>query len=99
MNPQPPVTNMRTAPDSSVNAGVKQHASREAHQGTQGPQGTQNEAGKQVLYAIFVVHTQLFLGRFRLGLLINFSEAHLKNNIKRLVNGQLGRTETSDIAW
>jgi GxxExxY protein len=36
--------------------------------------------GKQVL-------TQLRLSAHRLGLLINFGEAHLKNGIKRIANG------------
>jgi len=34
--------------------------------------------------------TQLRLSDLKLGLLINFGEAHLKNGIKRIVNGQLG---------
>lgn len=33
--------------------------------------------------------TQLRLSDLKLGLLINFGEAHLKNGIKRIVNGQL----------
>lgn len=33
--------------------------------------------------------TQLRLSGLKLGLLINFGEAHLKNGIKRIVNGQL----------
>jgi GxxExxY protein len=33
--------------------------------------------------------TQLRLSDIKLGLLINFGEAHLKNGIKRIVNGQL----------
>lgn len=35
------------------------------------------------------VLTQLRLSGLKLGLLINFGEAHLKNGIKRLINGQL----------
>ena len=35
------------------------------------------------------VLTQLRLTGLRLGLLINFGEAHLKNGIKRIINGQL----------
>lgn len=35
------------------------------------------------------VLTQLRLSDLKLGLLINFGEAHLKNGIKRLINGQL----------
>src|SRR5437588_10749665 len=35
------------------------------------------------------VLTQLRLSGLRLGLLINFGEAHLKNGIKRIINGQL----------
>src|SRR5437588_5904908 len=33
--------------------------------------------------------TQLRLSGLRLGLLINFAEAHLKNGIKRVINGRL----------
>jgi GxxExxY protein len=33
--------------------------------------------------------TQLRLSGLKLGLLINFGEAHLKNGIKRVINGQL----------
>src|SRR6266446_1684548 len=35
------------------------------------------------------VLTQLRLSGLKLGLLINFGEAHLKNEIKRIINGQL----------
>jgi GxxExxY protein len=35
------------------------------------------------------VLTQLRLSGLRLGLLINFGEAHLKNGIKRLINGSI----------
>ena len=38
--------------------------------------------GKQLL-------TQLKLSGLELGLLINFGEAHLKNGIKRVINGTL----------
>jgi GxxExxY protein len=38
--------------------------------------------------------TQLRLSSLKLGLLINFGEAHLKNGIKRIINGHLD-TETS----
>ncbi len=34
--------------------------------------------------------TQLRLSGLKLGLLINFGEAHLKNGIKRIINGRLG---------
>ena len=37
--------------------------------------------------------TQLRLSGLKLGLLINFGEAHLKNGIKRIINGRLD-TET-----
>ena len=37
--------------------------------------------------------TQLRLSGLKLGLLINFGEAHLKNGIKRVINGDLD-TET-----
>ncbi len=33
--------------------------------------------------------TQLRLSGLKLGLLINFGEAHLKNGIKRVINGYL----------
>lgn len=39
------------------------------------------------------VLTQLRLSGLKLALLINFGEAHQKNGIKRLINGQLGRDE------
>ena len=44
--------------------------------------------------ALFPVHakqllTQLRLSGLKLGLLINFGEAHLKNGIKRVINGHL----------
>jgi GxxExxY protein len=44
--------------------------------------------------AISAVHskqvlTQLRLSGLKLGLLINFGEAHLKNGIKRIINGEL----------
>src|SRR5207237_8706179 len=35
------------------------------------------------------VLTQLRLSGLKLGLLINFGEAHLKNGIKRIINGKL----------
>jgi hypothetical protein len=43
---------------------------------------TENEIAKQIL-------TQLRLSGLKLGLLINFGEAHLKNGIKRIINGTL----------
>jgi GxxExxY protein len=42
--------------------------------------------------------TQLRLSGLKLGLLINFGEAHLKNGIKRVINGQLDNAETPDIS-
>jgi GxxExxY protein len=44
--------------------------------------------------AISAVHakqvlTQLRLSELKLGLLINFGETHLKNGVKRIINGQL----------
>ncbi len=44
------------------------------------------------------VLTQLRLSGLKLGLLINFGEAHLKNGIKRLINGQLDEENPSDFA-
>ncbi len=41
--------------------------------------------------------TQLRLSGLKLGLLINFGEAHLKNGIKRLINGQLDDDEPVDV--
>ena len=41
--------------------------------------------------------TQLRLSGLKLGLLINFGEAHLKDGIKRLVNGKLDDEDSSDI--
>lgn len=43
------------------------------------------------------VITQLRLSGLKLWLLINFSEAHLKNGIKRLINGSLDE-EAADIS-
>jgi GxxExxY protein len=42
--------------------------------------------------------TQLRWSGLKLGLLINFGEAHLKNGIKRVTNGQLDCVETADVA-
>ena len=44
------------------------------------------------------VLTQLRLSGLKLGLLINFGEAHLKNGIKRLINGQLEPEVSSDFS-
>ncbi len=44
------------------------------------------------------VLTQLRLSRLKLGLLINFGEAHLKNGIKRIINGQLEDKDPADIS-
>jgi GxxExxY protein len=41
--------------------------------------------------------TQLRLSELRLGLLINFGESHLKNGIKRIINGEL-EPEISDLS-
>jgi GxxExxY protein len=173
MNPQPPVTRIRTAPDNSAGAGVKSQASHEGHKGDKGSQRmTENEIAKEVLDAAFLVPTRLGPGVFesvyevvlahelrkkgmtverqkpmsilydgvrfdeafradlvvngklivelksiealtavhakqlltqlrlsglRLGLLINFGEAHLKNGIKRMINGQLESEEPSEV--
>jgi GxxExxY protein len=43
------------------------------------------------------VLTQLRLSGLKLGLLINFGEAHLKNGIKRIINGQLDDEDSSEI--
>jgi GxxExxY protein len=42
--------------------------------------------------------TQLRLSGLKLGLLINFGEAHLKNGIKRIINGQLENGLAEEIA-
>jgi GxxExxY protein len=44
------------------------------------------------------VLTQLRLSGLKLGLLINFGEAHLKNGIKRIINGQLNEEDSSEIS-
>jgi GxxExxY protein len=44
------------------------------------------------------VLTQLRMSGLKLGLLINFGEAHLKNGIKRLINGLLEENEPSDFS-
>lgn len=41
------------------------------------------------------VLTQLRLSGLKLGLLINFGEAHLKNGIKRLINGEIEQEDIS----
>jgi GxxExxY protein len=175
MNPQPPVTRMRTPPDSSGVPAVKQSTSHEGHKGDEGPRRmTENEIAKQILDAAFVVHTKLGPGVFesvyevvlahelrkrgllverqkamsilyegirfaeafrsdlvvngkvvvelkslealspvhakqlliqlrlsglKLGLLINFGEAHLKNGIKRVVNGHLEQPVIPDVVF
>jgi len=42
--------------------------------------------------------TQLRLTGLKLGLLINFGEAHLKNGIKRIISGQLEDSDPGDIS-
>ena len=42
--------------------------------------------------------TQLRLSGLKLGLLINFGEAHLKDGIKRVINGELERAEAINVA-
>ncbi|MEY2483302.1 MAG: hypothetical protein QOK24_1830 [Verrucomicrobiota bacterium] len=44
------------------------------------------------------VLTQLRLSGLKLGLLINFGEAHLKNGIKRIINGQLDPEDPPDFS-
>ena len=44
------------------------------------------------------VLTQLRLSGLKLGLLINFGEAHLENGIKRIINGQLEDKDAADIS-
>src|SRR5213592_4018827 len=61
MNPQPPVTRMRTTPDSSGAPTVKHSTSHEEHKGNKGPQ---RMTEKQILDAAFVVHTKLGPGVF-----------------------------------
>ena len=43
------------------------------------------------------VLTQLRLSGLKLGLLINFGEAHLKNGIKRIIHGQLDEEDPEEI--
>jgi GxxExxY protein len=43
------------------------------------------------------VLTQLRLSGLKLGLLINFGEAHLKNGIKRIINGPLDDDPAEEI--
>jgi GxxExxY protein len=62
MNPQPPVTNIRTAPDSSGAAGVKHHTTDT--KGTTVTMTNENELAKLILDAAFVVHTKLGSGLF-----------------------------------
>ena len=42
--------------------------------------------------------TQLRLSGIKLGLLINFAEAHLKNGIKRVINGRLDAENTPEFS-
>ena len=42
--------------------------------------------------------TQLRLSGLKLGLLINFGEAHLKNGIKRIINGTLDPEEAAEFS-
>ena len=42
--------------------------------------------------------TQLRLANFKLGLLINFGERHLKNGIKRIINRTLQPEEPSEFS-
>jgi GxxExxY protein len=44
------------------------------------------------------VLTQLRLSGLKLGLLINFGEAHLRNGIKRIINGRLEDESSSEIS-
>lgn len=44
------------------------------------------------------VLTQLRMSGLKLGLLINFGEAHLKNGIKRIINGKLDEPNVSQIS-
>ena len=44
------------------------------------------------------VLTQLRMTDLKLGLLINFGEAHLKNGIKRIINGKLEDQKSADIS-
>jgi len=53
--------------------------------------------------AISAVHakqvlTQLRLSGLKLGLLINFGETHLKNGIKRIINGDLEQEDPPDLS-
>ena len=42
--------------------------------------------------------TQLRLSGVKLGLLINFGEAHLKNGIKRIINGSLDAETSAEVS-
>jgi GxxExxY protein len=42
--------------------------------------------------------TQLRLSGLKLGLLINFGEAHLKNGIKRIINGRLDAENAPEVS-
>jgi GxxExxY protein len=44
------------------------------------------------------VLTQLRLSKLKLGLLINFGEAYLKNGVKRIINGQLDEENPPEIS-
>src|SRR5437867_5717110 len=42
--------------------------------------------------------TQLRLSGLKLGMLINFGEAHLKNGIKRIINGRLDAENSAEVS-
>ena len=44
------------------------------------------------------VLTQLRVSGLKLGLLINFGKAHLKNGIKRIINGRLDEESFSELS-
>jgi GxxExxY protein len=44
------------------------------------------------------VLTQLRLSGLKLGLLINFGQGHLKNEIKRIINGNLNAETSPDFS-
>lgn len=65
--------------------------------------GSKSDCRSQITECLTRLHakqlfTQLGLANLKLGLLINFGEAHLKDGIKRIIDGTLESDELSDFS-
>jgi hypothetical protein len=98
MNPQPPVTKRRIAARTSSDKADVKRGSHKDHEGHSSSRQNENDIAKP-LSAVYVKQllTQLRLGGLKPGLLINFGEAHLRNGIKRVINGEIEPIEGSDL--